>query len=225
MRTITWVSFLILTVGCSDGPPTSPNGTPTSSGPAVVHGTVFETTPEGGRRPLAGAYLNALTNGPEGGYGFTTYSDAEGRYTFADLHRATTVLVHAMGGLDNVGFFRHQPCVAKAAINGDTLLDVEFNHKSMPGSGGPPIVSGVVFHTTPAGRQPIQNRQVNYFAPSLLAAYTLTDVNGRFEFCKVPLGMGKIVVTDPQAWELGGPAAERTVNVQGDMAVDLEITK
>ncbi len=224
MRTITWVSFLILTVSCSEAP-TSPNPAPTSNRPAVVHGTVFETTPEGGRRPLAGAYLNALTKGPEGGYGFTAYSDAEGRYTFADLHRATTIVVHAMGGLDNVGFFRHQPCVAKAAINGDTRLDVEFNHKSVPGSGGSPLVSGIVFQTTAAGRQAVQNRQVNYYAPNLLAAYTYTDASGRFEFCKVPLGTGKIFVTDPQDWDFGGPAAERTVNVQGNIVVELEITK
>jgi hypothetical protein len=224
MRTIAWVSFLVLTVGCSEVP-TSPNATSPSNLPAIVRGTVFETTPEGGRRPLAGALVNALTNGPEGGYGFMAYADAEGRYTFADLHRATTVLIHAMGGLDNVGFFRHQPCVAKAAINGDTRLDVEFNHKSMPGSGGPPLVSGVVFQTTSAGRQPVQNRRVIYYAPNVLGAYTFTDDNGRFEFCKVPLGPGKVFVTDPEDWDLGGPAAERTVNVQGNMVVDLEITK
>jgi len=110
-------------------------------------------------------------------------------------------------------------------VNGDTVLDVEFNHKDVRGSGGSPTVSGVVFETTPTGRQPVRDRQVLYYAPNILAAHTITDANGRYEFCKVPVGVGKVFVTDPYDWDFGGPAAERTVTVLGDVVVDLEISK
>ena len=231
MRMIAGALFAILVAGCADAPPTTPApaGVPAFTPPSrlwILQGTVFETTP-GGRRPVPGAYLNVLSrsDGPGGGYGLTAYADAEGRYTVGPLPGGSTVLVHAMGGLDNVGFYRHQPCVAKAVINGDTGLDVEFNHRDVRGSGGSPTVSGVVFEMTPTGRQPVRDRQVMYYSPNILAAHTITDVNGRFEFCQVPAGLGKVFVTDPTDWDLGGPAAERTVNVAGDVVIDLEISR
>ena len=229
MRMIAWALFAILVAGCTEAPPTSPSpsGTPavdTSSPGTTLQGTVFETTPDG-RRPVPGAYLNVLSHHEGSGYGMTTYADAEGRYTVGPLRNGSTVLVHAMGGVDGAGFQRHQPCVAAAVVNGDTVLDVEFNHKDVRGSGGSPTVSGVVFETTPTGRQPVRDRQVLYYAPNILAAHTITDANGRYEFCKVPVGVGKVFVTDPYDWDFGGPAAERTVTVLGDVVVDLEISK
>ena len=228
MHMIAWMLVAIVVAGCTGTPPTTPSlsGTPpvnTSSPDAALQGTVFETTPEG-RRPVPGAYLNVLSHGPEGGYGVAAYADAEGRYTVGTLRNGATVLVHAMGGLDGAGFHRHQPCVARAVVDGDTVLDVEFNHTDVRGTGGSPTVSGVVFETTPTGRQPVRDRQVYYYAPNILAAHTITDDNGRYEFCKVPIGAGKVFVTDPTDWDLGGPAAERIVNVFGDIVVDLEIS-
>ena len=228
MRRIAWASFMILVAGCTEAPPTAPapHGSPPvdTSIPATLQGTVFETTPEG-RRPVPGAYLNVLGDARGSGYGITAYADAEGRYTIATLPNGSTVLVHAMGGLDGAGFHRHQPCVATAVVQGDTVVDVEFNHKDVPGSGGSPTVSGVVFEAIPTGRQPVRDRQVLYYAPNILAAHTITDANGRYEFCKVPVGVGKVFVTDPSDWDSGGPAAERIVNVLGDVVVDLEISK
>jgi hypothetical protein len=220
--------FAIVVAGCGDAPPTTPSppGTPVvgpSSQASAVQGTVFETTAEG-RRPVPGAYLNVLGHGGGDGYGFSAYADAEGRYTVGSVPNDSTVLVHAMGGLDGAGAHRHQPCVATAVVQGDTVLDVEYNRKDVRGSGGSPTVSGVVFETTPAGRQPVRDRQVLYYSPNILAAHTITDANGRYEFCKVPVGAGKVFVTDPLDWDFGGPAAERTVNVFGDVVVDLEIS-
>jgi len=229
MRMIAWALFMILVAGCTEAPPTAPlpAGTPpvdTSSPVHTLQGTVFETTPEG-RRPVPGAYLNVLSHARGSGYGITAYADGEGRYTVSTLPNGSTVLVHAMGGVDGAGFQRHQPCVATAVVKGNTVLDVEFNHKDVRGSGGSPTVSGVVFETTPTGRQPVRERQVLYYAPNILAAHTITDANGRYEFCKVPVGVGKVFVTDPYDWDLGGPAAERVVDVFDDVVVDLEISK
>jgi hypothetical protein len=221
--------FAILVAGCTEAPPTTPSPpeTPavgTSNAVPSLRGTVFEITPEG-RRPVPRAYLNILSHDRGNGYGVTAYADAEGRYTVGTLPNGSTFLVHAMGGVDGAGFQRHQPCVATAVVKGDTVLDVEFNHKDVRGSGGSPTVSGVVFRTTPTARQPVRDRQVLYYAPNILAAHTITDANGRYEFCKVPVGVGKVFVTDPYDWDLGGPAAERTVTVFGDVVVDLEISK
>lgn len=221
--------FAIAVAGCTETPPTTPSppGTPavdTSGSVPTLQGTVFETTPEG-RRPVPGAYLNVLGHHGGSGYGITVYADAEGRYTVGTLPKGSTVLVHAMGGLDRAGFHRHQPCVATAVVKGATVVDVEFNHKDVRGSGGSPTVSGVVFETTPTGRQPVRDRQVLYYAPNMLAAHTITDANGRYEFCKVPVGDGKVFVTDPSDWDLGGPAAERIVSVLGDVVVDLEVSR
>jgi len=229
MRMIAWALFAILVAGCTGAPPTAPSppGTPTVNTPSRVttlQGTVFETTPEG-RRPVPGAYLNILGHDRGSGYGITAYADAAGRYTVGTLPNGSTVLVHAMGGLNGAGFHRHQPCVATSVVDGDTVLDVEFNHRDVRGTGGSPTVSGVVFETTPTGRQPVRDRQVLYYASNILAAHTITDANGRYEFCKVPVGVGKVFVTDPYDWDLGGPAAERLVNVFGDVVVDLEISK
>ena len=232
MRMIAWLLFLILVAGCDKGQPVAPSSlaTEASGHVPILNGTVFETTPDG-RRPVPGAYINVLSYGPKGGYGITAYADAEGRYTVNTLASGSAVLVHAMGGLDGVGFHRHQPCVATAVLQEDTRLDVEFNLTQVRGSGGSPIVSGTVFDTTATGRQPVGNRQVLYYSQvlpysaTILAAHTITDANGRFEFCKVPLGAGKVFVTDPVDWDLGRPAAERTINVVGDIAVELEISK
>jgi len=229
MRMISWASFAILVAACAGSPPTEPSpiGTRASdtSSVSTLQGTVFETTPAG-RRPVPGAYLNVLTHGSQGGYGFTAYADAEGRYTVGNLHNAVTALVHAMGGLDGAGAGRHQPCVAKAVIRGDTVLDVEFNRKDVRGSGGSPTVSGVVFETTATGQQPVRGREVFYYSPNVLAAYTMTDDNGRFEFCKVPVGAGRVLVNSPFAgdWDYGADI-ERIVNVSGDTVVDVDITK
>ena len=227
MRMIAWALCAILVAGCSASPPTEPASPGSqaldSSGVATLQGTVFETTPEG-RRPVPGAYLNVLGHTPGGGYGVTTYADAEGRYTVGTLPNGSTILVHAMGGLDGIGFHRHQPCVAKAVLQRDTVVDVEFNLNTVRGSGGSPTVSGVVFETTAQGPQPVRDRQVLYYSPNVLAAHTITDANGRFEFCRVPIGVGKVFVTDPYDWELGRPAAERTVTVSGDVIVEMDIS-
>jgi hypothetical protein len=229
MRVIAWASFVILGAGCAASAPTEPSSPGTravdTASVSTLHGTVFETTAEG-RRPVPGAYLNILTTGLEGGYGITAYADAEGRYAVGNLHTAVTALVHAMGGVDGAGVGRHQPCVAKAVIRGDTVLDVEFNRKDVRGSGGSPTVSGVVFETTAAGRQPVRGREVFYYAPNVLAAYTMTDDNGRFEFCKVPVGGGKLLVTNPIVgdWDFGGDI-QRIVNVSGDVVVDVDVTR
>jgi hypothetical protein len=108
-------------------------------------------------------------------------------------------------------------------INGPTTLDVEYNPKEVPGTQGSPTVSGRVYTATSIGRQAVQTRQVLYYVRNGLAAHTYTDDSGRYEFCNVPIGPGRVFVTDPFDWELGRPAAEQSITVTGDTVVDLLI--
>ena len=216
---------LLVTLTCgpacdSDSPttPTGPEPGPASASP-TVSGTVYETTQEG-RRPLPGVRLLVAVQNRGATNGTSTSSDAEGRYEIPApiVAEGGTARVYAFGG-----FLRHQPCVAQTLVSGATALDVEYNPRHLPGTGGSPTVSGRVFKVTSAGRQPESGREVLYYVRNALAAQTFTNVDGRYEFCKVPTGAGKVWVSDPLDYDAGGPAAEQSLNIAGDVVVDLEI--
>lgn len=226
-------AVLLAAIGCTEPSPTSPSpgggNPPPGSGPGPsldppsVSGTVFETT-AGVRRPLGGVYL--LVRVKVGGAinGTTVNSDADGRYSVpAELVvDGGTAAAYAVSG---AGFFRHQPCVASAKIRGETVLDVEYNRKEVPGTMGSPTVSGVVFRSTPEGREPLVDHRVLYYAANSLAAHTFTDGAGQYRFCSVPQGAGSVYVPDPLDFDIGGALVEKDLQVLGDVVLDLEITK
>ena len=230
LESVALALLLAALMGCTQSPPTSPSpgggsGSEPGPGPASaapgVSGTVFETT-AGGRRPLGGAYLLVMVRLGGTINGTTMNADAEGRYSIPQrlVVNGGTAIVYAAGGAG-----RHQPCVASAAISGETVLDVEYNPKEVPGTMGSPTVSGVVFRSTPEGRQPLVDHRVMYYAANLLAAQTVTDGAGHYRFCSVPQGAGSVFVPDPFDFDLGGPLIERDVQVLGDVVLDLEIVK
>ena len=184
-------------------------------------GTAYETSPQG-RRPLAGVELLVFVENSGTGNATTTTSNSEGRYEFPAnlLEDGATARVYAMGG---AGFYRHQPCVATTRIQGATVLDVEYNPRHVTGTGGSPTVSGRIFQPTSAGRQAVPDLQVLYYVGNQLAANTWTSEDGRYEFCSVPTGAGKVFVPDFSDWDYWGPLVEQSVNVAGDLVVDLEI--
>ena len=186
-----------------------------------MRGTVYQTSPQG-RRPLAGVELFVFVEESGTEKGTTTTSDYEGRYEFpANLVEdgATARVVATRGA----GFDRHQPCVAMTRIQGATVLDVEYNPRHVTGTGGSPKVSGRLFQPTSAGRQAVPGFQVSYYVGNGLAANTWTNEDGRYEFCSVPTGAGKVSVPDYSDWDYWGPLVEQSVNVEGDLVVDLEI--
>jgi hypothetical protein len=158
---------------------------------------VYETVPAG-RQPIGGAWVLLMA----GTWGGTSRTDGAGRYAFRDQQPGTFGAVHVYGGPRE---YRHQPCVVRTRLSGEeVVMDVEYNLVGVPGTGGPPLVTGHVFQKTPEGRLPAPNKAIYYYFPNLLVAYTVTDANGRFEFCRVPLGAGKITAAvdfDPVWWE------------------------
>jgi hypothetical protein len=224
-------AFSVTAANCAESPANpsslsspSPTSSPLPPGTsATLTGTVFETTPDG-PRPVPGAYLNAIGGG---GDSISAYADADGRYAFTNKQVGATVIVQAVS-VPGVRVARHQPCVASVVMQKDSSVDVEFNLAGVRGTGGPPLVSGTVFQTTPGGRQPVPERQVMYYVvtpsgASFLATSTFTDDEGRYEFCKVPLGPGRVWVTDPSNWD-GFPAATKDVSVSvGDVVVEIDI--
>lgn len=214
------VAFCITGAGCMESPTTPSQPSPPSL--ATLTGTVFETTPDG-RRPVPGAYLNALGGG---GDSISAYADADGRYAFTNKEIGALVLVQAVS-VPGVRVPRHQPCVESVVMQRDSVVDVEFNLAGVRGTGGPPFVSGTVFQTTATGREPVPMRMVLYYvkpsSASYLATFTYTDAAGRYEFCKVPLGPGWVWIQDPTNWD-GIPAAVKDVSVPGgEVLLDIDI--
>ena len=83
-----------------------------------------------------------------------------------------------------------QPCVASAAVDKDTTIDVQVvppGRPPMPPSAASPMITGFVYETTPQGRNPLRGVDVwlevgfeGYFV-----AGNQTDDAGRFFLCRV----------------------------------------
>jgi hypothetical protein len=203
-----------LSVSCGEKP-AGPLTGPTQSVPqiATLSGLVFEGTPQGDR-PLGGVKLeiHALLGFTSLG---TVSSDAEGRYVFGNVPRGTTVALARVSGI------LEQQCVASTTVQTDTVLDVELG-EAHPSTRllRSPIVSGVIFENTPAGRRPIPNAPVSYDWDCLdgaAEASTRSDANGRYEICRLPRG-GCVDV-----FLQDGRTASRLIDVQRDTVLDIEV--
>jgi hypothetical protein len=207
IRCLLAASLLVWLTGCSDSVPTSP-APPSPPAPRsyVVSGTVFETV-NGVSRPLAGRKVDLYFSGiceqiPRFGVcagekAEVVETDQSGRYTVQvqvleqppNASPPPKPLVFVAGaGLHALG---QQPCVASAVVDKDTTLDVEVfpvgSSSTLPPGAGP-MISGVVYETTPQGRTPVQGIWAGLnvgFADDYLVAKTQTDASGRFVFCRV----------------------------------------
>jgi len=110
-------------------------------------------------------------------------------------------------------------------MNADTVLDVEYNVLGVPGTGGSPTLSGVVFESTAAGRQAVPGKRVLYYSNNSLSASTWTGPDGRYEFCRLPRGTGRVLMYDVEDWEWLAPAKETPVVINGDVVPDIDITQ
>jgi hypothetical protein len=156
----------------------------------------------------------SVDSGPGGSVGV----DSNGRYTISGLPAGRFVRVTAeqVGGLS-----LHQPCPANATIAGSTELNIEVVRLgSREFTYGSPTLSGVVFETTPQGRRPLQSSVLHF--PNAWArhdAYTHTDADGRYQFCRIPQGVGRI-----RAGNCNDDALLLPVEVNGDTVVDIDLT-
>ena len=148
---------------------------------------------------------------------------ADGRYGFAILKDTTRVSVFGGPG--------HQPCAAAKATSGNTTLDVHrVVDKNQLGANLPaallaqtPTLSGVVYESTPQGRQPIPNAWVTLDGEGglgLLVADTLTDAQGRYVLCSVPQTPMMAIVAGAQGFDLAeifGPALANKTTLDIEM--------
>jgi Carboxypeptidase regulatory-like domain len=218
--------LVILTaLACGGSPPPSapapavPTGQGTSAPMRTLSGVVSDSIPPGGR-PVPGAIISTFyTAGSSGRHGGDAATDAEGRYRVAAPDGVFALLT-----VDKAGYV--QPCAATATVAGDTTLDIQLVPDAAAAAGVPPglravspTVSGVVFESTPEGRQPVAGaRIVAERLLDLTMATTITDAAGRYLLCAIPQGSVGITATGP-----GGFLAEAAVVVTGDTVLDLEI--
>jgi hypothetical protein len=147
-------------------------------------------------------------------------TDQNGRYT-AQVPKSR-VFVKANGWSDASAMFtERQPCLASAAVDNDTNIDVQVVPAGQPSTSPPaasPMITGFVYETTPQGRKPLRGvgawLEVG-FGDSYPVAITQTDEAGRFFLCRVnvPVRMG---VSSYQDWFQSIPGT-------GDMFFEIEL--
>jgi hypothetical protein len=183
--------------------------TPLPRGPNTLSGVVADNAPFGGH-PLAGVFVNAWIDTGAVGYSYwfargPMVTDAAGRYQMSGLPESATAWVQAWKD-DRHDYV--QQCAAPAVtLHGDLTADIQLVAKAKlaaasssipPSPPGTRFVSGVVFKTAAAGREPVAGAFVA-FAPVVdsMAADTVSDAAGRYVLCGLPetrtVGIGACV--------------------------------
>lgn len=186
----------------------------TTGGPYTLSGVLTVRTTSGSV-PAANAGVGGfviMTNG--NGYGMAPVTtDANGRYQFSNMPSGTVVLYpgapHA-----------YQPCAEIATITGaNAVKDVELLDSAVtrPATAADsPTLSGVVYRRTAAGKEPIAGAVIEFEYPPVTATTAVTDAQGRYSLCKLPLGRGGLDV-----WLNGVSLGGVVVNITGDAVLDL----
>jgi len=229
-----------LVAGCGSSvatPPTTPSQ-PSQPATYVVSGTVTETV-NGVSRPAAGRKVDIYISPticdsgqpnkpclPENGAVVET--DQNGRYTAPVTVLPKTLVYVAGAGIHAAG---QQPCLASALVDKDTIIDVEVfpvGSSLTPPPSASPMISGLVYETTPQGRKPVRGvvawLEVGW-ADAYLAAKTQTDDAGRFFFCRVnaPVRMGVSRYQDMVA--AGYKDGVAFIPGTGDMFFEIEVKR
>lgn len=229
------VTAVICGVAC-DGRPTAPSPLSTPPPPppaptfpppaplAEVSGTVWihDAT---GVRPHAGARVSGWSETARGsGPGGSAVADAEGRYLFR-IPVGSRLRVFS-------DYSFYQPCAVTVDVTGDATRDVHAvsdtrqlgAHLPPPLLSEPQILSGVVFETTPGGRQPVSDVHVMYDGSGsggdMVTASTVTDSEGRYVLCGLSSDRGAALF----ASKPGFPLVYKSVQTSGHATtVDIEL--
>ena len=217
-RRLLAVSLLAWLAGCNNSMPTSPaNPSPSTPLSYVVSGVVSETV-DGVSRPLAGRTVHLWISQPGTGWAQSSTTDQNGRYT-AQVPRAR-VFVSGWHPPD-----QEQPCLASAVVDKDTTIDLQFvpaGRSLTPPPAASPMITGLVYETTPQGRNPLRDVYVGLDASiDVPVALTQTDDAGRFFLCRVNAPVVLSVGVDPnrhQPWSQSIPG-------NGDMFFEIELRR
>jgi hypothetical protein len=192
-----------------------------TGGSGILSGLISERTPEG-LRPLSNGRVSPWVDQNNGTayVGGSVQADANGRFFVTLLPKSTILLRGSAPGYD-------QPCATTVAFNGITgTAKVELVSQSRPmpeAATKPPLVKGVVYETTPTGRQPIAGARILvdlFGGDGLVVATTTTDENGRYAVCQLPdIGFGQRI----DALKSGYVTNGQQVAVSGTMELQLDI--
>jgi hypothetical protein len=189
----------------------------------TVSGIVFESMPDGSRRPVPDVGILRdvayATGGGGGDSGWT--SDSEGRYAIGNLPAGSRVSVVAFTGP------WYQPCAATATMTADVSIEIEIARRIPPDRtlNSPPILSGIVSQIgTDGRRQPLAAREVHFMAQcrGTVLARTYTDGEGRYELCRLPSGPGCVTVNMSQ-WDFDFSEHRTRVSIDGSTRIDIVV--
>jgi hypothetical protein len=216
---------LLASVSCNDSVPTLPTS-PSVPAPQsyAVSGTVYETV-GGISRPVAGRKVDIYISGANP-RADVVETDQNGRYTLQVTVFPRTLVFVTGAGLHAAG---HQRCLASALVGTDTTIDVEVfpvGSSSTPPEGPGPMVTGVVYETTPQGRNPVRGVwAVLEVGSSFWVAKTQTDEAGRFFFCRVNAEV-QMVVNDNEVMSASGyKDGVAYIPGTGDMFFEVELKR
>jgi hypothetical protein len=198
--------------------PSSATSTPplTSQAGVRLTGRVLETTLAGGRS-VPGGTVFFWVESSEGGH---VAVDADGRYLITGLpagHLVRTTWIPP-AALPDV----HQIMPANITLAGDAEQDIRVVRLAAGQSTcASPRVLGSVFERTPAGRRALAKTLVVYTLNDWdgFDASTVTDTEGRFQFCEVPRGVARV-----GAGNCNDQVLPLVVEVTGDTTADFDLT-
>jgi hypothetical protein len=220
IRHVAAASLLAWVAGCNSASPAVPTDPRDPEPPAevtyVVSGVVSEVV-DGVSRPLPGRQVFLWIAQPNRGWSQTVVSDQSGRYTAAVPK--SRVFAYSWHPPD-----QHQPCLASAVVDRDTILNVEVvpaGTPATPPAAASPLLTAFVYETTPQGRVPLQGVHVSVEgAWDVWVATTRTDETGRFYLCRLntPVQMVVSAGNGYQDWWQSIPGDR-------DLAVEIELKR
>lgn len=191
----------------------------------TITGTITELGLQG-QQPVAGARIDVYLYGSGGrsGHWMSDVTGADGRYELWGIFTNAIAVLYASKG----NYL--QPCVHQVTVTNDMSLDIEIvqrtagteaNAAARRGTG--PFLTGVVFEQLADGtRVPIPDAMVwigGDMTP--LGATTITDPDGRYLVCGVPLGSNEFAVTATGFRQ--NPTRE--IVVSADMTLDVQMKR
>jgi hypothetical protein len=201
---------------CGSESPTPTSPTSQAADTHLVSGVVSETV-DGISRPIMGRQVHLWIQSSNRAFTQVVTTDQSGRYmTSVPASRVFATAWHPPD--------QQQPCVASAAVNRDTTIDVEVlptDRSSAPPSAASPLITGLVYESTPQGRKPLRGVHVSVDAWSdVWVAYTKTDEAGRFFLCRVNAPVQMVI-------SAGNGYGDWWQSIPGttDMVLDIELRR
>jgi hypothetical protein len=202
------------------GPPSGcPECSPVATGGSYSISGVLALRTSSGTAPLSNTPVAGFVITNDIAYPMGSVTDTSGRYQFSNVPNGHVVL-----GAGGPPLHAYQPCAAVATVNGaNAVQDIELVDSAVtrPGtSADSPTLSGVVYSSTGAGRQPVAGVDIEFDYSFLVAATTITDAQGRYSLCHLPTGRGGL-----DLWLNGFQVGGSVVDISRDQVLDFYLSR